>query len=125
MAKRVYENKFARFWIEHNILFITYRSNVFINLAAAKEIVKDRLVFQRDKEYPVLCELPPIQGSDYSAREYLAQEGTILLKAIAFYAPPPLAYWLIDFYLKTHNHGIPTKFFPHRNQAKKFLNNYN
>lgn len=121
--ERYFENKFAIFWISDKILFFDYKPNVVIDLLSAQQIVADRIAIQEGKAYPVLCDIRGIIDSDKAARNYLAQHGSILAKAVGIIAADQksLSFLMISFYMKISRPQIPTKVFTNRVSALEFL----
>ncbi|TDN79353.1 hypothetical protein DET49_13816 [Salegentibacter sp. 24] len=120
----MFEGRYGKFWIRDDILFVVYKPELVISLKVAKQVVRDRLEVQQNLEYPVFCDLSGVTDSSLVARRYLVQEGTLLIKALAFYTTSPVAVRLTEFYLKTLNHKVPTKFFTNKDQAINFLKPY-
>ncbi|WP_244273254.1 DUF7793 family protein [Flavobacterium sinopsychrotolerans] len=116
-----FENEFALFWISGNILFFEYKPGVVINLAAAQRIVADRMQMQKEKVYPVLCDVRGIADSDKAARDYLAQYGSVLTKAVSILANQTISIVMISFYLKISKPQVPTKVFSDKAKALEFL----
>lgn len=116
-----FENEFALFWISGNILFFEYKPGVVINLVAAQRIVTDRMQMQKEKAYPVLCDVRGIADSDKAARDYLAQHGSVLTKAVSILAHQTVSLTMISFYLKICKPQVPTKVFSDRAKALEFL----
>jgi hypothetical protein len=116
-----FENEFALFWINENILFFEYKPDVVINLVAAQRIVTDRIQMQKEKAYPVLCDIRGIADSDKAARDYLAQHGSVLTKAVSILAHQTVSIVMISFYLKISKPQVPTKVFSNKPAALEFL----
>jgi len=116
-----FENEFALFWISGNILFFEYKPGVVINLVAAQRIVMDRMQMQKEKAYPVLCDVSGIADSDKAARDYLAQHGSVLTKAVGIVVQRTLSMVMISFYLKICKPQVPTKVFSDKPAALEFL----
>jgi len=116
-----FENEFALFWISENILFFEYKQDVVINLASAQRIVADRIQMQNEKAYPVLCDIRGIADSDKAARDYLAQHGSVLTKAVSILAHQTVSIVMISFYLKVSKPQVPTKVFRDKPAALEFL----
>jgi hypothetical protein len=119
-----YENEFAIFWVEANILFFEYRPGTVIDLKAARIIVSDRLRMQDEKSYPILCDIRGIADSDKAARDYLAQQGSLLAKAVGIIAGKSLSLLMMSFYLKVSKPQVPTKVFSNKPEAMHFLQSY-
>lgn len=116
-----FENEFALFWISGNILFFEYKPGVVINLVAAQRIVTDRMQMQKEKAYPVLCDVRGIADSDKAARDYLAQHGSVLTKAVSILVYQTVSIVMMSFYLKICKPQVPTKVFSDRAKALEFL----
>lgn len=116
-----FENEFALFWISGNILFFEYKPGVVINFAAAQRIVADRIQMQKGKPYPVLCDVGGIADSDKAGRDYLAQYGSVLTKAVSIVAQQTISIVMISFYLKISKPQVPTKVFRDKPAALEFL----
>ena len=118
------QNKYARFWVEEKILIFEYKPDIFLNLKAAQAIVRDRLKFQNETSFPILCDLRMVAESDKEGREYLAHEGSALAKAVALLVEPPFSQALGNLYLNTNDPRVPTEIFTVRFHALNFLRNY-
>jgi len=116
-----FENEFALFWISGSILFFEYKPGVVINLVAAQRIVTDRMQMQKEKSYPVLCDVRGIADSDKAARDYLAQHGSVLTKAVSILVYQKVSIVMISFYLKICKPQVPTKVFSDKPAALEFL----
>jgi hypothetical protein len=120
MLQRV-ENAFAEFWLDHDVLFFIYKKGVVLDLEAARLIVADRLSLQQGKVYPVLCDPSGIKDSSKAARDYLAREGSQLVKAVALLVETPLAGMILNFYLAINKPLVPTQVFKSKEKALLFL----
>ncbi|UGU17339.1 hypothetical protein LS482_05570 [Sinomicrobium kalidii] len=119
-----FENEYAKFWVDQNILFYVYKTDIIVNLEAAKKIVADRIAFQKEKSYPVFCDIRGIKDVNKTARDYLAIEGSTLTKAVSILVDPPISRAILDFYLKMSKPLIPTEVFTERHEAIQFLTPY-
>jgi hypothetical protein len=119
-----YENKFAHFWIENEILFFIYKPNVVIDLIAAKLVVADRIMIQNEKAYPVLCDIRGVIDSDKAARDYLAKSGSVLTKAVSLLGNDTISLAITSFYLRINKPRVPTKIFTEELSALIFLETY-
>ncbi|MEP1486916.1 MAG: hypothetical protein ABJK28_00655 [Algibacter sp.] len=119
------ENEYARFWIDKDILYFTYKKGIIIDQSVAIKVVEDRLLLQQGKPFLILCDIRGVKSANKSARNYLAIEGSVLTKAIALIANTPLTDTLSGFYIKTNNPPIITQVFTKEEDAVAFLNNYN
>ncbi len=114
----------ANIYIENGILFFIYKPGTHLNLNNAKDAVIKRLAIQKDKAYPVFCDVRGLNSSDKIARDYLAREGSILIKAVAFLTSNQVSSGIIRYYMSNDIHGIPTKTFTHSFLALKYLNQF-
>jgi hypothetical protein len=118
------DNPYAEFWIERDILFFVYKKGVTLNLDAARQIVADRLELQRGKAYPVLCDPSGIKDSDKAARDYLAREGSQLVKAVGLIVETPLARMMLNFYQAINKPLVPTRLFGNKDKALLYLESF-
>ncbi|MFH7000561.1 DUF7793 family protein [Flavobacterium bizetiae] len=119
-----FENEYAHFWIRNNILFFEYKPNVVIDLTVAQRIVADRIQIQNEKAYPILCDIRGIVDSDKAARDYLAQSGSVLTKAVSLVGHQSISLIITSFYLKIGKPSVPTKLFTDESAALAFLEAY-
>lgn len=116
-----YKNDYATYRLEEDILIIIYHEGVYVDLKAAVQVVKDRLLIQQGEHLAVLCDIRGIKEINKSARNYLALEGSVLIKAVAIIVEPPVSEILSTFYLRTNKPPIPNKAFHSLEEAKLFL----
>jgi len=117
-------NDYASYKFVDGILIITYNKDVVIDLPTAVYVVKERLSIHEGRTLPVLCDVRHIKEVNKAARSYLAMEGSILVKAVAFIVDSPVSEMLSEFYLRTNTPTIPTRAFNNFDLALKFLNPY-
>lgn len=121
MQTKYFENHIAKIWIEDGILFFEYKPGTSITLEVAKKIVETRLEVQGSKAYPVFCDIRGITSSTKTARDYLANEGSILVKAMSALSLEPVSSGIVDFYIQTNKPRIPSRIFTNKYLALKFL----
>lgn len=121
MSSSSIENEYATFHIEHGVMFFTYKPNIEITLEAAQKIVRDRLSLQGDAIFPVLCDIRGLKGANKAARDYLANEGSEKVKAVALVVGSPALKIMTDFYLIVNKPKVPTKLFTSREEALKYI----
>jgi hypothetical protein len=124
MMRNYQDNEFAQFWIHNEILFFKYKPNVVINLIAAQRIVADRIQLQNEIAYPIFCDIRGIVETDKAARDYLAQSGSILTKAVSLVGHHSISLSLTSFYLTICKPSVPTKLFTDESAALIFLEKY-
>lgn len=123
-AHDYYENDYARFWIDGHVLYFEYKPDTVITLAVAQKIVSDRIQFQNEKTYMVLCDIRGIVDSDKAGRDYLAQSGSVLTKAVAILGHQKVTQTMSSFYLKINKPSVATAFFTNKQSALAFLEAY-
>lgn len=124
MKSKYFENQFAEYWLEDGVLFFVYKPGTHMNLEAAKQVVKDRLAVQNGESYPVFCDMRGVRDSDKPARDYLAKEGSSLVRSVAVLTDSPVTKIMLNFYLTISKPLIPTKMFTDRNQALQYLKHF-
>lgn len=120
-AHRFYDNKYAHFAVQDGILFITYKSNTTLNLAVAKLVVTDRIRFQNNTNFAVLCDLRGIVNSDKAGRDFLAHSGSLLLKAVALLVDEKVLLGMSTFYVEVSKPLVPTEIFTNEISAITYL----
>src|SRR5687768_5882136 len=124
MDKPSFENEYANFWIEAGILYFVYKKNAAIDLNAAKQIVDDRVRFQQQIDYPILCDIRGIRNIDIAARDFLAKEGSSYTKGVAVVVDTPMTKIIGNFYLGLNKPVAPTKMFTAKEEALAFLKQF-
>jgi hypothetical protein len=124
MKTNYFENEYAEFWNENDVLFFIYKPGITMNLQAAKLVVADRISVQKNIPYPVFCDMRGIKDSDKPARDYLAKEGSTLVKAVAVLIESPVTKIMANFYLTISRPTVPTKMFTDKIQALDFLQTF-
>lgn len=116
------ENEYATYHIQDGILHINYKDGIKIDLTAAVRIVEDRLRLQEGLSYYVICDIRGLREVDKSARDYLALEGSILVKSVAYIIETNVSKALSEFYLRISKPPIPSRTFTDLVAARAFLN---
>jgi hypothetical protein len=119
-----YENKFFILSISDSILALEYRAETTIDLITAKSIVAKRVQLQADKIYPVILDMRSVVDSDKAGRDYLAQYGFVLTKAVAILVNPGVSAIITSFYLKRYVSEVPVQIFTDKLKALEFLNTF-
>lgn len=118
------ETIYAKFWMADGILIFIYKPIVFLDYPIAKTIVDDRLCYQQETSCPALCDLQGIHNSDKAARDYLANEGSALLKAVALVDKRAVARAFLPVYLERNRPLVPTQVFYDQEDAIEYLKAY-
>lgn len=119
--KKSHENPYAIYLLSDDLLHIIYKKGHCIDLKAAQRIVRDRMMLQNGQELPVLCDIREVRLIDKPARDYLALEGSLWIKALAFLIDPPVTDMISSFYMGTHPQKVPTGSFTKKSEALEFL----
>ncbi len=119
---RHYENKFAYFRIDNQIVFLDIKEDVVLDLNAAVIITSDRMRFQEDKSFPVLFNINGLSDTDKAGRDYLAHYGWFLTKRVGILASPFKALMIAKFYLNLSRPKVASAIFDDVQVALDFLN---
>lgn len=123
-AHDFYENDFAQFWIADGILFFKYKPDTTIDLKVAQKVVTDRIHFQNERSYPVLCDVRGVLSTDKAGRDYLAQSGSIFTKAVGLIVQEKVLLTISTFYLQISKPSVPTQIFTSELPALVYLKTY-
>jgi hypothetical protein len=123
-AHDLYENDFARFWITDGILFFKYKPNTTIDIKVAKCVVTDRIRFQNERPYPILCDIRGIIVTEKAGRDYVAQAGSILTKAVGLIVHEKVLMTISTFYLEISKPSVPTRIFTREEDALVYLKEF-
>lgn len=119
-----YENDFASYKLKNSLLHISYKGGKYIDYDAATIIVEDRLRFQSYKAYAILCDVSLVQDISTDAREYLADYGYSMVKAVALYSSAHTLRTLSNYFVAINKPKIPTNIFDNLPEAETFLEKY-
>ena len=123
-AHDLYENDFARFWITDGILFFEYKPNTIIDLKVARCVVTDRIHFQNERSYPILCDIRGVVATEKAGRDHLAQSGSILTKAVALIVHEKVSLIISTFYVEISKPSVPTQIFIKEDDALVYLKGF-
>ena len=123
-AQDFYENEYAQFWIANSILHFEYKENTTIDLKVAERVVADRIHFQNEISFPVLCDVRGVIATEKAGRDYLAQTGSILTKAVALLVHEKVLHMISTFYLQISKPSVPTKVFTKEEEALSYLQSF-
>ena len=111
-------------WKEDEILYVKWADGINITLDIAKQAVEARIKFSEGISYPCLIDIRGIKSASKEAREYLAKEGTQLIKAGALLTGSILTRVLANFFLAINKPPVHTKLFTDEAEAKEWLKQY-
>lgn len=118
------ENDFATFYIDSGVLYFIYKPIELVSLSMAKSMTRSRLEFQKGKPFPVFCDTRSLQNVDKAAREYFANEGMFLAKAVGLLVSHQATEALVDFFVRINKPVVPTKICKSETEALAFLRPY-
>jgi hypothetical protein len=124
MDKPSFENDYATFWMEAGIVYFVYKENASIDLQAAKQIVEDRIRFQKQVDFPIYCDIRGMKRADKAARDFLAKEGSSYTKGVAIIVDSPMTKIIGNFYLGLNKPTTPTKMFTDKEEALEYLSQF-
>lgn len=117
-----HDTQFVHLRIKDNILIVSYRKDLIINLDVAQKIVLQRHSFTRGQKMAAIIFSQGVTSIDKPAREYLASsKGTEGLSASAIIVNSPFSRFLGNFFLKVNKASIPVKLFSNISLAEKWI----
>lgn len=116
--------QYVKFWVEDGILYFVYNPSTLLTLKIAEKIVQQRIAFQNEISYPILCDLRNLNAVNKPARDYLAVEGTFLSTAVALLIDRNYSARLSAQFIKTSSPPVVIKEFYSISPALEFLNKY-
>lgn len=123
-VNRLQENEFIKIWKEAGIVNIEFKPNIKLDIAASRIIILDRLRFQGDKEYPILCIMDGVKEFPIQAQNHIAKFGVSSAKAVALLYTKCTIYSLILLFKIRFAHNIPIHITQDRQDAIRFLSRY-
>lgn len=119
-----FQNDYMTLNIQQGIVHVYYKKNITIDIKAAEIIVRDRLQFQDHLSYPILCNISDVNYADHSAIKYLADNGSLLAKAVTLLSNDARHYSMGNYFVQVHEPYIPTKIFRDKEEALLFLHQF-
>jgi len=119
----VVESSYGTTWIEDGVLFYVYKSNVIIDLKAAKEIIAERTRLLQGEKRPLLTDIRGVRYFDKEARDFFARASG-LVKCNAVLADSPASRLITDFYISVNKPVTPIKIFTDREEAIRYLQSF-
>lgn len=118
-------NEWLEFWISDEILFGRYHDQAYIDLAAAKKILADRISFCNGKSYPSLVDARKVRYWTREARSFMASpENNKYFKAIGVLVDSKAAEIMLKYYMYFNKPAVPTKPFRDENEAIRWLQQF-
>ena len=107
--------------LEDDLLIGYYKKDKKIDLAAAKQIVEDRLEFTGGLPVLILAINLGVRNMTKEARDYLATEGVKSVIAGAIITGSPVGSFIGNWYLSISKPLIPSRIFTRKEAAIKWL----
>ena len=125
--ERKKSNAYADIYMDNEIIYGVFKEDLFLDLTAAQQIVKDRKEVSNFNSMLMFVDVSSVKEVSKEARDYFGSEvGSELLKASAIYTNSKLAAFLANFLVKVnlHKSTIPIKLFTDKTKALNWLENY-
>ena len=117
-----FENENIKIWKEEEVIYSLYKQNAIVTLDAAKEIVKQRLLFQNFEEFPFIAFLSQdVKIITPEARKYFAMEGYEGISKMAIVTNSTMKAILANIYITIDKPVKPTKLFKSEEEALIWL----
>lgn len=104
-----------------SIIYITFRENLNLNARTAQAIVAERLAFQANAPYPVICDVTTIKSIDEEARMYLASRGSNQIEVVALVSEASTVYEMGMLYKAFNSPKAPTEVFSTAEEAENYI----
>ncbi|MDT0294894.1 hypothetical protein ACFQ3R_00170 [Mesonia ostreae] len=118
------KHDYAEIFIKDGILYFTYLPIQNFDIQSAEKIVAARLGMQREQAYPILCDMRQMSFPDLKARKYLAIQGSLLVKAVAYLVNPNISDYMTRFFIEVNQPLVSTAVFITKNKAIHYLNQF-
>jgi hypothetical protein len=120
------ENDYVEFWIEEGVIFEVFKPQVHnINLAIAKEVVRDRLKVSNGIVRPLLIDSSNSISMDKEARDYFVSEESILyLNVSAIVVHNTVSLFVGRLFLAFSNPNLKVELFKNRVRALNYLKSF-
>ena len=107
---------------ESDIIFMEFPVTVKVDLEKAREIVRCRLQFTKNRQHYLISDTTNVQHVTAEAKEFLQQPDTGLKNIIgaAFIGNNPVAALIANIFLKTPK-DFEARFFPSREAAVNWI----
>ncbi len=117
------ENTWVAMEIKKHYFHLTYKPNTTLDLAAAKQIIKDAQILANStgKRYPVLSDIRDMPPHNKDVRDFFANQPSSVSKANAILTSNSLSKILANFFLTLNKPTIPTRLFTDESKAVKWL----
>jgi hypothetical protein len=118
------ETTYIKIWKEGGILYSVFAEGLHIDIEIARKCVEARITFSRGISYPVFIDMKGIRSVTKEARDYLADEGSRLIKGGALLVDSALTKMLGNIFLQINKPQVPLKLFTDKDEAREWLQQY-
>lgn len=119
---KIFENEFMFARMEGDVFVGEYKSNILIDLDAAKKIIRFRNEITQNRKVKILIIIPSSVVVTPDAKKYFVDEGSESVEKFAFVNQSYFASLLGNAFLKIMAPKMPTKLFQTKNDALRWLN---
>lgn len=107
------------------IVIITYKKNLAVDLAMAKQLIGERLEYFNGMSYPTLADIRNVKLFTKEARDYLAKGDAVKdIPAGAILIGNYISVFMANVYMSFSRPQMPTKAFSTKEHALKWLMNF-
>ncbi len=125
MQARVLETDYAQYFVEDNIMTITYATNLVISLDIAKKLVEDRIQFSKGVTMPILVDIRGLASVDTLSRKYFVSpralentmSGALLVESM-------ISKLAGNIYITVDKPAVPMKLFTNKDKAIAWLKKF-
>lgn len=119
------KDPYIRIHLSMGILVVHYQEGIIITGNIARDIVRERKAFTKEKNYPVLIFSFGVERIDHDARKFMSSpEGVEGLLAVAIVASSIVHAMMGNFLMNVHRTSIPVKIFTDTDKARKWLSKF-
>lgn len=119
-----FKHSYAEMLLSKGMLHFTYLPIGSFDENVARQLVAARLQLQRERAYPVLCDIRALSLPTKRARHYLAVEGSLLITAVAYLVRRHATHELMRFFKDINQPVVPSAIFTQRDEALAYLNHF-
>lgn len=124
MEEKILDNQYCTAQLIDGIVEVQYKAGLHITLTEAKEIVKARLDFFGELQFPTLLKSSRIKTIDKAARDFLFKEGQVNITAMALIQTSKVEKVVVNIIQTYNKPSIPCKAFESEESARKWLRQY-
>ena len=118
------ETPYVKIWKDGDMLCCVFANKLDIDLEIAKHCVEARIMFSEGVSYPCLIDMKDVRSATKAAREYMAAEGAMYMKAGALLIGSVLTRTIGNIFLSINKPEVPAKLFTDEKEAKEWLKQY-